>query len=187
MVHHGERRKTRLYWRSIANRAASGVVYTLPETLPPIIVAAAGPESAKLAGEHGDGLVSTSPNKDVVDAYVWAGGDASRVYGQITVCWQSTKDEAIKTALEVWPNSGLPGQLSQELALPSYFESAAELVTPEVISEQMPCGPDVQPILDAYQEYTDAGFTHVYIHQVGENQEEFIDMAKREILPNFSS
>jgi G6PDH family F420-dependent oxidoreductase len=162
-------------------------LYTLPETLPPMLVAAAGPESAQLAGEHGDGLVSTAPDKKVVDEYVAAGGDASRVYGQITVCWQETKDKAIKTALEIWPNSGLSGQLSQELALPAYFESAAELVTPEVISKQMPCGPEVQPILDKIQEYIDAGFTHVYIHQVGENQLEFIDMAKREILPNFSS
>jgi G6PDH family F420-dependent oxidoreductase len=162
-------------------------LYTLPETLPPVIFAAAGPESAKLAGEHGDGLVSTAPDKDVVDAYVAAGGDASRVYGQVTVCWQASKDEAIKTMLEVWPNSGLSGQLSQELALPSYFEAAAELVTPEVISEQTPCGPEVQPILDSIQEYVDAGFTHIYVHQVGENQQEFIDMARREILPNFSS
>jgi G6PDH family F420-dependent oxidoreductase len=162
-------------------------LYTLPETLPPVIFAAAGPESAKLAGEHGDGLVSTAPDKEVVDAYVAAGGDSSRVYGQVTVCWQASKDEAIKTMLEVWPNSGLSGQLSQELALPSYFEAAAELVTPDVISEQTPCGPEVQPILDSIQEYVDAGFTHIYVHQVGENQQEFIDLARREILPNFSS
>ena len=36
------------------------------------------------------------------------------------------------------------------------------------------------------KEYVDAGFTHVYLHQVGPDQERFIDMAKREILPSYA-
>jgi hypothetical protein len=34
--------------------------------------------------------------------------------------------------------------------------------------------------------YDDAGFTHVYIHQIGGNQDEFVEFAKRELMPKLS-
>jgi len=162
-------------------------LYTLPERLPPIFVAAAGKESGALAGEHGDGLVSTAPDKATVQAYTQAGGDAGRVYGQLTVCWAEDKDEAVQTALRVWPNSGIPGQISQELALPQYFNEASQLVTPQEIEKTITCGPDPQPYLAKIEEYVKAGFTHVYLHQVGPDQAGFLDFAKREILPQVAT
>jgi len=162
-------------------------LYTLPETLPPIYVAAAGPESAALAGTHSEGLISTSPAPEVVEAYTGAGGDPGRVVGQLTVCWGQDKDAAVQTALEIWPNAGLSGQLTQELALPAYFEAATELVTAEKIEQEIVCGPDPQLFLDKIKEYVDAGFTHVYLHQIGPDQEGFLDFAKRELLPQASS
>ncbi|MBA2470542.1 MAG: TIGR03557 family F420-dependent LLM class oxidoreductase [Chloroflexia bacterium] len=159
-------------------------IYTLPETPPPIFVAAAGPESAALAGKHSDGLISTAPVSDVVKAYGEAGGDLGRVYGQLTVCWGKDKKKAVQTALEIWPNAGLSGQLTQELALPLYFEAATELVTAEKIEQEIVCGPDPAPFLEKIREYADAGFTHVYLHQIGPDQEGFLDFAKRELLPH---
>ena len=46
----------------------------------------------------------------------------------------------------------------------------------------MPCGPDPEPILEQIREYEQAGFDHVYIHQVGPNQEGFLRFAERELL-----
>jgi coenzyme F420-dependent glucose-6-phosphate dehydrogenase len=47
------------------------------------------------------------------------------------------------------------------------------------------CGPDPNKHLDKIQEYADAGFDHVYIHQVGPDQEGFLQFYAQEILPNF--
>jgi G6PDH family F420-dependent oxidoreductase len=162
-------------------------LYTLPETLPPIYVAAAGPESAELAGKHGDGFINTAPTPEVVQAYTAAGGDPGRVVGQLTVCWGTDKDAAVQTALEIWPNAGLSGQLTQELALPLYFEAATELVTAEKIEQEIVCGPNPRDFLDKIKEYVDAGFTHVYLHQIGPDQEGFLDFAQRELLPQAAS
>jgi G6PDH family F420-dependent oxidoreductase len=161
-------------------------IYTLPEQLPPIVVAAAGADSAELAAQIGQGLVSTSPDKEVVDAFGKAGGNTTKVYGQLTVCYAKTKEEGVQTALKAWPNSGIPGQLSQELALPKYFEEAAELVTEQHIEQSIVCGPDPEEFMTKIKEWTAAGFTHVYLHQVGEDQQGFIDFAKRELLPHVS-
>jgi uncharacterized protein YdhG (YjbR/CyaY superfamily) len=84
--------------------------------------------------------------------------------------------------MEIWPTSAIPGQLGQELALPAFFEQAAELVSEEQIRKQISCGPDPQPIRDMIDKYAEAGYTHVYLHQVGPDQQGFIDFAKRELL-----
>ena len=65
---------------------------------------------------------------------------------------------------------------------PRHFEQAAELVTEDDVAETVVCGPDPEAHRAAIQEYVDAGFDHVYIHQVGPDQEGFLDFYDREIL-----
>jgi hypothetical protein len=45
------------------------------------------------------------------------------------------------------------------------------------------CGPDPERILDAIREYGDAGFDHVYLHQVGPEQEGFFRFFEQELRP----
>jgi G6PDH family F420-dependent oxidoreductase len=149
-------------------------IYTLPEEEIPIVVAASAPEAARLAGDIGDGLVSTAPKRDVVDEFLDAGGDGPR-YGQLTVCWGRTEAEARRTALEWWPNAALQGPLAQELALPSYFEEASAMVTEDDIAEVIPCGPDLDAQLEKIESFGDAGFDHLYVHQIGPDQTGFLD------------
>ena len=157
-------------------------LYTLPEQPIDVVVAAAGPEAAELAGRIGDGLVSTAPEAELVDAFLEAGGDGPR-YGQLTVCWATSEDDARRTALEVWPNAGLKGPLSQELALPSHFEAAVEMVTEEDVAAEVVCGPDPEKHLEGIRKFVDAGFDHVYVHQVGPDQEGFLTFYETEVLP----
>jgi hypothetical protein len=57
------------------------------------------------------------------------------------------------------------------------------MVDEEDVAETTPAGPDPAPYLEQIQQYADAGFTHVYIHQIGDNQAEFCEFAKRELMP----
>jgi len=161
-------------------------IYTLPEELPPVYVAAAGTESAQLAGAIGDGLISTAPDAETVQTFDQSGGEGKPKYGQMTVCWGKDEEQAKKTATEIWGYTALPGQLSQELALPAYFEQATQIITPEEATKHIVCGPDTQKYIDQIQTYADAGFTHVYIHQIGPDQEGFLTFAQRELLPKYS-
>jgi G6PDH family F420-dependent oxidoreductase len=160
-------------------------IYTLPDELPPIMVAASGPKAAELAGRIGDGFVGTSPDEEVMGAFESAGGKGKPRYGQLTVCWAADEAQAKKTALEWWPNAAVPGELSQDLPTPAHFQQAAQLVDEETIAESVICGPDPQKHREAIQEYIDAGYDHVYVHQVGPDQEGFFDFYRREILPHF--
>jgi coenzyme F420-dependent glucose-6-phosphate dehydrogenase len=156
-------------------------LYTLPEELPEIAVAAAGPVAARLAATHGDALVSTSPSAEIVDAYVDAGGDGNR-YGQLTVCVDRDEDEARRTARRIWPTAALPGMLAQELALPSDFAAATTHVTEEQVAEAIVCTSDPDAHLEAIAQYEAAGFNHVYVHQIGP-QEPFFRLYGDLILP----
>ncbi len=98
------------------------------------MVAASGTHAADLAGRIGDGLINVSPNAEVRQRFEAAGGAGKPRYGQVTVCWARTEADARRTALEIWPNAGLTGELSQELATPAHFEQAVQFVTEEAIA-----------------------------------------------------
>jgi hypothetical protein len=83
----------------------------------------------------------------------------------------------------LWPNEALPGELSQVLPTPEHFEQAGELVTPELIAETVPCGPDPDKHAAAIRAYADAGFDEVYVGQIGPDQQGFLDFYAREVLP----
>ena len=162
-------------------RVTNARLYTLPDEPIPVVVAAGGVEAAKLAARAGDGLVSTSPESEISQTYRDAGGSGA-TYGMLTVCWAASEAEARRTALEWWPNAALKGTLGQELPLPSHFEQAAGMVDEDSIAETIVCGPDPDAHLAGIREFLDAGFDHVYVHQVGPDQAGFIDFYEREVL-----
>jgi coenzyme F420-dependent glucose-6-phosphate dehydrogenase len=158
-------------------------IYTLPDELPDIVVAAGGPEAAELAGRIGDGLVSTQPEAELVEAFEGAGGEGKPRYGQVTVCVADSEASARKTAFQWWPNAALRGTLGEELPLPSHFEEACAMVTEDDVAEVIVCGPDRERHVEAIGRFADAGYDHVYIHQVGPDQDVFFDLYEREVLP----
>jgi len=157
-------------------------IHTLPDELPPIHVAAGGVRMAELAGRIGDGLIGTGPEPELLAAYERGGGRGPR-YAQVTVCWAASERAARRTAHEWWPTVALSGEVTQELPNPAQFTELASIVTEEMVAEKIPCGPDPETHLEAIRRYLDAGYDHVYLHQVGPDQRGFIDFAARELMP----
>jgi coenzyme F420-dependent glucose-6-phosphate dehydrogenase len=158
-------------------------LYTLPEEPPPIIVAAAGPRAVEIAGGIGDGLFGLLPDPEVIAQFEQAGGKGKPKYGQLHVCWAASEDEAKATALEWWPNAAVSGNLNWELPLPSHFEDASDWADEDAIAGSVVCGPDPERHVEGILEFVDAGYDHVYFHQVGPEQEGFIRFAEAELLP----
>jgi len=157
-------------------------LYTLPEEAPPVHVAAGGPRMAEMAGRIGDGLIATGPDRELLSAYREAGGDGPR-FGQVTVSWGSSERAARRVAHEWWPTAALRGEVTQELPNPAQFTDLVSIVTEDQVAEAISCGPDPAVHLAKIREFIDAGFDHVYLHQVGPDQRGFIEFAERELLP----
>jgi coenzyme F420-dependent glucose-6-phosphate dehydrogenase len=164
-------------------RVENARIYSLPDEPPPILVAVAGERSVDLAARAGDGLIGTAPKAESVARFREGGGEGKPTYGQLHVCWAESEEEARSTALEWWPNAAVSGSHFLELPLPAHFEEAAELVDEEDIADSVICGPDAQRHLEAIREYIDAGYDHVYVHQIGPDQEGFFGFYERSVLP----
>ena len=155
-------------------------IYDRPDPAPPIIVSAFGPQAAELAGRIGDGLWTTGGSSEIIDQWRAAGGRGP-VYSQLSLCWAEDADEAAATAHRVWRSTAVPGELSQDLPTPAHYAQASSKATVEDIAEQLMCGPDPEPILAELNNMVDVGVDHVYVHQIGDDQEGFVEFWKREI------
>jgi coenzyme F420-dependent glucose-6-phosphate dehydrogenase len=161
-------------------------IYSLPDELPPLLVAVAGERSVEIAARASDGLVGTAPVAESLQQFRSEGGEGKPTYGQLHVCWAEDEEAAKRLALKQWPNGAISGSHFLELPLPAHFEEATEMLDPDDIAESVVCGPDPERHRAAIQEYVDAGYDHVYIHQVGPDQDGFFDFYEREVLPAFS-
>lgn len=161
-------------------------IYSLPDEPLPVMVAASGESAAALAAEIGDGLIGMAPDPELVSTYRAEASDDARVYGEVAVCYGDDPEEGLRTALRQWPNAVLPGALSVELALPEHFDSAAQLLDIEHLREAVVTGPDPEPYLERARTYAHAGYDGVWFHQIGTDQQPFIDMARKELLPELN-
>ena len=151
-----------------------------PEAPLPVIVSGFGDTSTDLAARIGDGLWTSGPTSELIDRYAAAGGEGPR-YGQIHVCIGPDAEKSRRTVHEIWPNAAMPGQIPQELPTWTHFEQVAKLVGVEEAVDGIPCGPNAEPVVEAVQAYVEAGYDHIYLHQIGPDQEALFDLWDREL------
>ena len=164
-------------------RVENARLYTLPDTPPPIYVSAFGPKAVQLAARIGDGLISTMPDADLVKNFRDSGGGDKPAQAGYKVCWGTDEAAARRTAHRLWPNSGVPGELSQVLPSPRHFEQASTLVTEDMVAESILCGDNVRAHVAKMQEFIDAGFDEVYVNQIGSEHDGFFDFYAEHVLP----
>lgn len=141
-----------------------------------------GPEAVDLAARIGDGYWGVAPDRDLLERYAATGGRGRRI-AQLNPCWAHTAETARKTVVDVWPNTGVTGQLAQDLATWTHFEQATAVLTEDQISASIPCGPALEPVLDSVHAYREAGYDHVYFHQIGADQDGLLALLARGAAP----
>jgi G6PDH family F420-dependent oxidoreductase len=161
-------------------------LYTLPDEPPPIVVAAAGPKAAELAGRIGDGLINFTVDPTVLRTFDKAGGTGKPRYLQVNVCWADDEAEARRAAYEICGNVALKGELGNQLPTPRHYEEAIQMLTEDDVAEVIVCGPDPERHLEKIQAGIDAGFDNLHVYQVGPDQEGFFRFYEREILPKLA-
>ncbi|MEU4325477.1 TIGR03557 family F420-dependent LLM class oxidoreductase [Nonomuraea dietziae] len=163
----------------------SAKLYDRPDEQVPIGIAASGGRSAAIAAELGDLLVVNEPMPEVVQQFNAAGGTGKPVYGQLPIAYDTDAEAAKERAHRLWRWSGVGGwKVMAELPGPVNFAAAASTVRPEDVAESVPCGDDVDAVVQAVRKFADAGYTHVALVQIGADQQRpFFDWAKGSLLP----
>jgi G6PDH family F420-dependent oxidoreductase len=166
----------------------SAKVWDLPDTAPPIGIAASGPESCRLAGRHADALIAVEPRAELGRMFDEAGGSGKPRVGQIALSYDPDEQIAVKRALDQFRWFTGNWTVNAELPLPASFDGASKTVRFEDVAEKMPCGPDVARHVAGIRQFEQAGFTDIALIQVGaETQEQFISWAATELLPALRS
>jgi G6PDH family F420-dependent oxidoreductase len=161
-------------------------VYTLPEKPVEILVSGFGPKSIDVAARIGDGYISTMPDGDAVERFRSSGGGKRTCQAGFKAAFADTEEEGARIAYEKWPNSGVPGELSQVLPSPRHFEQAAQLVTQDMVKESFVCGKDPSAHLEMIDKYAQAGFDEVYVANTGPHWQGLFDLYADHVLPKFS-
>lgn len=101
----------------------------------------------------------------------------------MAVCWAEDDAQGLHTAFECWPNLAIAGEISQVLPVPAHFEQAARMLREEDLAEDLVYGNNVDRYLEKLSKYEQAGFSHVFIHQIGSDQAGFFRFCERELMP----
>ncbi len=161
----------------------SARIYSLPEPLPPIYLAAGGKSMARRTATMAEGLIGVAPDASLVDVYRQAGGRGYPICGKVMVCWASTFGEAASTVKKWWPIAGMDQRLSTELRSPSHFEAVVRPIRQADLRDTVAMGPDVERHLEAVGQYVKAGFNHIVLHQIGPDQDGFFHFWRDELGP----
>jgi probable non-F420 flavinoid oxidoreductase len=162
-------------------------LYTLPRT-PPLLAGAAVTETtAEWLGTWADALITTSrpPTelKKMVDAFRRGGGEGKPLFLKVGLSYARSDELARKDAHQQWRSVAFPNHLLTELRTPAEFDAAGAHVRPEDMDSMIRISSD----LDQQTEWLAAdlalGFEELILHNIGTNQEEFIDAFAERVLP----
>ena len=165
-------------------RVDSAKLWDLPQTRVPIAAAVSGPTGIERFAPLCDHLVAVEPDAGLVTAWDEVKGGSSRKIGRIPVCWDTDEDAALKRAHEQFRWFAGGWKVNAELPGTAGFDAASQFVRPEDVAESIPCGADVDKVVEAVRPFWEAGFTDIALVQIGgDHQDAFLRAAERALLP----
>ena len=166
----------------------SARLWDLPEAAPAIAVALAGATGVEKLGNLADHLVAVQPDKGLVESWHAARQSrglpgVDRVIGQLPICWDPDRDAAIERAHDQFRWFAGGWSVNADLPTPAGFAGATQFVRPEDVADSIPCGPDLDAIVEATRPYWEAGFSDIALIQIGgDTQEQFLKEAAEPLL-----
>lgn len=166
----------------------SARVWDLPDILVPVAVAVSGDLSVERLAPLADHMIAVQPEAELVETWNRTEGaerigSGARAIGQIPICWDPDEKAAIERAHEQFRWFAGGWKVNSDLPTPAGFSGATQFVRPEDVAESIPCGPDLDKIVEAVSAYWEAGFTDIALVQVGgDAQERFLDEAAGPLL-----
>ena len=175
-------------WRGDYYQVDSARLWDIPDVPVDIGIAVGGKKAVDKFGLLADHLIAVEPNGELVrDWHTLRQGNGlaggGRVVGQIPISWDPDRDAAIHRAHDQFRWFAGGWSVNADLPTPAGFAGATQFVRPEDVADSIPCGPDLDAIVDAVRPYWEAGFTDIALVQVGgDSQEQFLKEAAEPLL-----
>jgi coenzyme F420-dependent glucose-6-phosphate dehydrogenase len=175
-------------------RVAKATVYDRPEAPVPLYIAGSGPAATRLAGRRADGFITTS-GKDpalytetllpaVREGAERGGRSVAELDMQIEV--KVSFDEDADCALadtHFWGALALTPEEKTGVEDPIEMQRLADQLPVERAASRFIVGSDPEAHVEAVLRYVEWGFTHLVFHAPGPDQERFLRLYGKDVLP----
>jgi G6PDH family F420-dependent oxidoreductase len=164
-------------------------LWTRPEQPPALLGAAVSPQTAEWCAGWADGLITVNAPpeqlRQIRDAYRDNGGGGPLCL-QVHLSWAPDEETATRIAHEQWRSNVFGPPASWDLELAEHFDQVTERVTPAQVAEVVNVSADLGQHADWLRQYAELGFDEIYLHHVGQTQDEFIHAFAEKVLPRLA-
>jgi coenzyme F420-dependent glucose-6-phosphate dehydrogenase len=187
-------REDRVSFEGEYYRTHNATIYDRPAQPVPIYVAASGPAAAKLAGRVADGFICTSGKAPelyletllpaVEEGALKAGRDPQSIERMIEmkVSFDTDRQRALDDT-RFWGALALKPEEKTGVEDPLELERLADALPVERAASRWIVSTDPEEQIAGIQPYIDLGFTHLVFHAPGPDQERFLRLYAKEVLP----
>ncbi|WP_410535813.1 TIGR03885 family FMN-dependent LLM class oxidoreductase [Streptomyces sp. KL2] len=165
-------------------------LWSLPERPPALLAAAVSPATAARAARWADGLITVNQpddaQRETLTAYREAGGEGPAVL-QAHLSWAPDRRSALEAAHDQWREAVLGSDVGWEIPLPEHFEQAARFIEPHQVEPHVHVSEDLARHTAWLAAQAEAGFDEVMLHQVGLDQDGFVEAFGARVLPELTS
>ncbi|WP_028471680.1 LLM class F420-dependent oxidoreductase [Nocardioides alkalitolerans] len=180
-------------WEGDHFRVDSARIWDLPDEPVQIGVAVGGEKAVNRFAPLSDHLVATEPDAGLISTWNAVDGAPSipgtgRAVGQIPICWDPDEQAAITRAHEQFRWFAGGWAVNADLPTTAGFAGATKFVREEDVAAQIPCGPDLDAIVESVKPFWEAGFTDIALVQVGgDSVDRFLAEAAEPLLEKLRS
>ena len=184
--------KNRVTFRGKYYRLVRATLYTKPRAKVPILVAGAGPKTARMAGELADGLITVPHLKHELSEILGALKEGARAAGRdpgemiravhMLVSYDEDYDRALD-ATEPWAPVLLPVLYKYGVFDPVEMEECGRLVGREVRAKTFLIATEPEHLIKRLEELARAGFTRFQFNNSSPEPPKFIEVMGREVIP----
>jgi coenzyme F420-dependent glucose-6-phosphate dehydrogenase len=157
----------------------------------PLLGAAVTSATAAWAGCWADGLLTTGGALDTVREVIHAfrsnGGEGKPIHVQHALSWAETEDQALGNALHQWGPVSAGGDLNWNLARVEDFDRVGTLASEDTIRKCVAVSSDLGRHAQWLSDLAALGVTSLQLHNVGRNQQQFVENFGAKVLPRIRS
>jgi coenzyme F420-dependent glucose-6-phosphate dehydrogenase len=179
--------KGQYYWIKDSN------LYTKPQAPIPIYIAAMGNQSARLAGEEGDGIVTNEVNAESIKNRLFpAVREGTKRSGKnyetlekilfIPASYDEDKEKALES-IRFWRGSMIRAFFDVDVHDPRKIEENAQVIGDDTLEKMLLVITNAEEGIKRLKKYVDLGFTEIVLTNSSPDREKLVKLIAKEISP----
>jgi coenzyme F420-dependent glucose-6-phosphate dehydrogenase len=160
----------------------------------PLYISSMVPGSARFAGQYGDGLMTVGGQKpELYKQILQQFEEGAREVGkdpssmpkliELNVAYTDDEQATIECMKQYWAGTFIPALFDQKIYTPAMSAMNGEVVGAETIKQKMCLSANPEDHVRYAQQHIELGFTHIFYHSAGPDQQKFLESYGRDVLP----